>query len=453
MSRKSRRALARHLVLTYLVLTIAVGVVLSLVSAWTVGTLEAHLQRIDMGMAVARVRADYLAGKDVGRQDRFFHGAPGSDAFPEWLRGMPQGFHKLAHDGRAWHAMAEDQDGVRYLLLRDYTDYERSQQRSHWVTVSGLAASLLLAFVLGVVANRRFVRPLVQLAAQVVARPELPPQTRLAQDYPHNEIGQLAAAFDETYNQLEQALERERLFTADVSHELRTPLMVVSSTSEILLDDARLPADQREQLRRIQAAAHEVDQQLAAYLMLSRGRADAGGFTRIDTASVAREQYAYWQPRAERLGMPIALELEAEDRGIPAGERDGGAAAHDAAHGQPPPAYPAALLRIVLSNLIRNALQHASSGTRILVAATPASLTVSDDGPGIPAERQAAVFAPFVHGAQPQPHNLGLGLSLVQRICQHQGWTVSLQSRPGEGCRFHIDLRGEPSAGPAPTGA
>ncbi|AIT25208.1 HAMP domain protein [Bordetella holmesii 70147] len=404
--------------LTYLCLSVAIGAVLSVLSWWTVVKLEEHLQRIDMGMAVERVRGDFLAGKEIGRADRFFHGEPGSAAFPEWLRGIPAGFHKLQQAGRIWHAMADDHGGTRYVLLRDYTEYEHSQVRSHWVTVAALAASLLAAFGLGALASRRFVRPLLTLAEQVGLRPELPPRTRLAQAYPPNEIGQLAQAFDETYNQLEQALERERLFTADVSHELRTPLMVISSSAEVLDDTPDLPRAVRVQTVRIRKAATEMQQHLQTHLMLARGASSAKGFAQASAQEVVEEECQRWLPRAEALGLRLQC------------RRSPGQTMQ----------WPAALLHVVVSNLIRNALQHAKGATWIHVSADDDRITVEDDGQGIAAQTQAELFTPFVSGPESTRENMGLGLSLVQRICQHQGWRIELDGSPGHGCRFHIWL-------------
>jgi len=166
-ARPVRRGLARHLVLTYLALALLVAGLLTWLSVWSVGKLEAHLQRIDMGMAVERVRGDFLAGIDPGRPNRFFHGDPASAAFPDWLRPLAPGFHKIERNGRVWHVMVDDLDGQRYMLLRDYTEYEQNQSASHLTAVTGLAASLALAFVLGIVATRRLLRPLARLAAQV----------------------------------------------------------------------------------------------------------------------------------------------------------------------------------------------------------------------------------------------------------------------------------------------
>ncbi|MDH2052145.1 sensor histidine kinase [Achromobacter marplatensis] len=416
----ARRGLARHLVLTYVVLALLVAGLLSWLSVWSVGKLEAHLQRIDMGMAVERVRGDFLAGIDPGRPNRFFHGDPGSEAFPAWLRRLNPGFHKIEREGRVWHVMVDDQDGQRYMLLRDYTDYEQSQVASHWAAVSGLAGSLALAFILGILATRRLLRPLSRLAAQVNARGAQPPQTRLAEDYPPDEIGQLAAAFDATYNQLEQALRREQLFTADVGHELRTPLMVISSSCELLREEQALDTSGQARLARIEAAAADMGERLDTYLMLARGGDAAERFVRESAHTAARGQLAAWSAVAQRRDMRLTLEVAQPEA--------------------PALQFPAPLLRAVLSNLIRNSLQYAGPEASVVITAGPDFMQVADDGPGIAAERHEAVFSPFVRGEQPDAGNLGLGLSLVQRICAHQGWRVSLQSAPGRGTVFRVDL-------------
>ncbi|WYX08718.1 histidine kinase dimerization/phospho-acceptor domain-containing protein [Achromobacter xylosoxidans] len=121
----------------------------------------------------------------------------------------------------------------------------------------------------------------------------------------------MAAAFDATYNQLEQALRREQLFTADVGHELRTPLMVISSSCELLLEEPGLDADDNARLRRIAAAAADMGERLDTYLMLARGRDDAGQFARASADEAAREQLAAWSAVARRRGMSLTLQAAA----------------------------------------------------------------------------------------------------------------------------------------------
>jgi len=65
---------------------------------------------------------------------------------------------------------------------------------------------------------------------------------------------------------------------------------------------------------------------------------------------------------------------------------------------------------------------------------------VEDSGVGIPEEQREAMFKPFVRGDERRGEGLGLGLSLVQRICDDQGWRVTLTSTLPHGCRFQVDL-------------
>jgi signal transduction histidine kinase len=417
-----KHGLTRNLILTYVLLTLLVGSALTLTSFWTVSALESHLQRIDMGMAVERVRNELFSGQDPGRINRFFHGKAGSEDIPEWLRGLSPGFHKIDHEDRFWHVMAEDYAGERYILLRDYTDYENNQRLSQWFFVSGLGASLLIAFILGSVTTRRVVQPIVRLATQVSDRSQQPANTNLADNYPENEIGQLAQAFDKTYNALEQALQREQLFTADVGHELRTPLMVIMSTCELLHEDTALTTEQRHQLTRIELAAHNMRSKLDVYLMLARGGNTVQTFPHTTIATIASSNEEVWKQRAARQGNTFEIKFDRTSNTIQ--DR----------------LYPAPLLDGVMSNLMRNVFEHAGVDVHTVLTIGTDYFSVQDNGAGIAIDAQSDIFHPFTRGNTASASNLGLGLSIIQRICAHQGWLITLASEPGHGTLFHIDL-------------
>ncbi|MNR53543.1 Sensor protein FixL [compost metagenome] len=66
---------------------------------------------------------------------------------------------------------------------------------------------------------------------------------------------------------------------------------------------------------------------------------------------------------------------------------------------------------------------------------------VEDSGVGIPEEDRESMFRPFIRGPARRGDGLGLGLSLVQRICENQGWAVRLSAMEPTGCRFQVDLK------------
>ena len=103
--------------------------------------------------------------------------------------------------------------------------------------------------------------------------------------------------------------------------------------------------------------------------------------------------------------------------------------------------YNVTFLQAVMGNLLRNALHYTDQGF-IRLSLEPSGFVVEDSGVGIPEEKREAMFQPFVRGNEKRGEGLGLGLSLVQRICENQGWHVSLTTMTPSGCRFHVDLRG-----------
>ena len=106
------------------------------------------------------------------------------------------------------------------------------------------------------------------------------------------------------------------------------------------------------------------------------------------------------------------------------------------------------LLREAVVNYITNAIKYTQEGGSIRVygkrAGDVVRVTVADDGPGIAPEDQSRLFAEFQRLARPDdtdaPTGSGLGLSIVRRVVEAHGGSVGLESRPGEGSRFYLDL-------------
>ncbi|HAW63710.1 MAG TPA: sensor histidine kinase, partial [Pseudomonas sp.] len=101
--------------------------------------------------------------------------------------------------------------------------------------------------------------------------------------------------------------------------------------------------------------------------------------------------------------------------------------------------YNHTLLGTVMSNLLRNALHYTDHG-QVRLVLERGGFRVEDTGMGIPPDQQERMFQPFVRGAEGRGEGLGLGLSLVRRICAHQGWTVEVQGREPRGSCFSVRL-------------
>lgn len=350
----------------------------------------------------------------------YFSGGPGDFDLPKDLRHLEPGFHEVFRGPLSYHAMVEVVDNRHYVLLQDQSDFEERERVLFAVVLVGFVLALALAVFLGWILSRRVMAPVVRLARQVRHRDQLlglaPP---LAPDYAADEVGELAVAFDATLGRLRDALTRERMFTSDVSHELRTPLMVLASSCELLLENPALDQRARAQVERVARACEEMRDLVQTFLMLARTQRDDAGMNPQLTLQAAAEQLiALWREPIEHKGLELIYEP-----GVASGR-----------------SYNATFLYAVMGNLLRNALHYTDKGF-IRLALHAEGFVVEDSGVGIPEEKREAMFKPFVRGNEQRGEGLGLGLSLVQRICENQGWTVDLETMEPNGCRFSVELK------------
>lgn len=420
-----RQSLSRRIVIAFVLMTALVGGTFAVGIVETVHQVEERLISSELGGDLGRFLKmesidDWRHRPEPG-QLFYFSDGHGDFALPEELQDLTQGFHEVYRDDRSYHGFVQLVDGRRYVLLQDQSGFEEREQLLFAVVLVGFLISLALSGLLGWLLARKVIEPVVRLSRQVRAPEQLLDEApRLARDYANDEVGQLAASFDTTLGLLRRALMRERLFTSDVSHELRTPLMVLASSCELLLESPSLDARGRTQVRRIANACEEMRGLVQTFLLLARSRQEeAGGIPQASLREVADDLVAQWRPAIEAKGLTFDYHAELAD------ERR----------------YNAPLLRSVLGNLLRNALHYTEHG-RIGLSLGRRGFVVEDSGVGIPAAEREAMFQPFVRGGSARGEGLGLGLSLVQRICESQGWSVELSDAEPSGCRFAVQLGG-----------
>jgi two-component system sensor histidine kinase QseC len=227
-------------------------------------------------------------------------------------------------------------------------------------------------------------------------------------------------ALNDLFARIDTLMESERRFTADAAHELRTPLAALKLQVELAAraPDAAARADALAQLEAgADRASHLVEQLLAMARL--EPEALARHFTDCDLVALAKE------------GL-VARAVLAADKRIDAGLAR---AAAVRVRGDP------ASLSMLLANLLDNALRYTPEGGRIDVAVDDdgghAVLSVADTGPGIAPHERERVFDRFHRGAGAGAGSgsagSGLGLSIVKRIADAHGATVSLDS--GDGAR------------------
>lgn len=358
------------------------------------------------------------------RADQQFYVSQGPErlAMPADLQSLPAGFHEIYRAQRAFYAVVRVIDQRHYVLLQDQSDFERREWLLYWIMLACFLISVLLAASLGIWLARRIIAPVVRLSHQVRDLEQLSPQAPLlAADYANDEVGVLAAAFDEALSRLGQSLRREQLFTSDVSHELRTPLMVMAGACELLFENPYLDKRARRQVARIAKASSEMSALVETFLQLARQQS-AHAITPVAQASVyqiAAELVLQWREAIESKGLTLMLSQPMEQTAAPL--------------------YNAVFLRAVMGNLLRNAWHYTEHG-RISLHLKADGFCVTDTGAGIPEGQEGAMFEPFIRGSYERGDGLGLGLSLVQRICTQEGWQIRLQSVQPHGCCFWVQL-------------
>lgn len=419
-----KQPLRWRIIFAFVLMTLVVSGGLSWSIVASVHFVEEHLVSQELDRELNSVIQEDLQRGQRPRVDsstRFFASHLADYAVPQQFARVSNGFSEVVEGDQAFYAFKRTENGQVFMLVQEQHEFEAREQVLFDVVLAGFLLSVVAAWGLGWLLARRVMAPVIRLANQVRHRDQLHALApALAPDYPDDEVGHLAGAFDSTLGQLRQTLERERLFTSDVSHELRTPLMIIASSCELLAEAPGLGPRPREQVQRINRAAEEMSDLVQTFLMLARAKPEEsrqGGRTSL--AAVADEQSRRWAPLMEEKGLQFQLIEQGSDTAQ----------------------YNLTFLRTVISNLLRNALHYTEQGGVRLILDS-GSFRVEDSGVGIPRDQHEQMFQPFVRGAQARGEGLGLGLSLVKRICTHQGWAVRVSDLPPQGSRFEVSLRG-----------
>lgn len=254
----------------------------------------------------------------------------------------------------------------------------------------------------------------------------------------NDEVGRLAAAFDEMAEQLEQAFKRERALEAGrrdlitaVSHDLRTPLATTRAMVEALADGVvSEPADVQRYLGLILQETHHLSRLIDDLFALSQ--IDAGAVRLrclpIDVAELVSETVAAYQAPALESG----IRLEEAVVGL------------DSARIEADPEQ----LQRVLRNLLDNALRHTPTGglVRVDASTTPSSvmLSVNDSGPGVPSSELERIFDRFYRG-EPSRHRedgggSGLGLAIARGLVQAHHGRIWAEPSPLGGVSVRLSL-------------
>lgn len=435
-----RPSLRRHLASTFTALALVVAIAqAALVYVTGDQSEEAMINDLaaeQLRLSIAQYRRDPALAQPNTPSLRLYVVGDGDTApLPAFLRGLPRaaGTHEIHPDEDIEYHVAVDRDGDRWFyLVYDVAEHERRQRNVLAVLAISVVAIVLVVLATADRVARRLTADLERLSAAVHGESEArgisgPPGTQFVGLARHAESARLAEALDEYRQRLAEALARERAFSAAASHELRTPLMRATSTVELLQAGDASP-QQREKLERLHASLTEITMLTGGLLRVARGTT-RGAFESIDLERLAGEVAEHLRNEARARGVEIEI----------------GVTRDAVAHGD------RSALWIALVNLLRNAIRHGGA-TRVRVEWTDGRLRVRDDGRGFDAGRgpglRSLAAASSEADTAGRDGSLGLGLSIVERVCEAAGWRLTIDSDAATGTRVELDLRSGDAAAP-----
>ena len=343
-------------------------------------------------------------------------------------------------DDEIFHAIplrgiGKDRPLLAILLIgnsrRSYVELKH-RIRDSALLVAGIG--IVLAILLSTWAAARVTRPVEQLAqaAQDVASGDWNPRVEVSG---RDELARLAAAFNHMTSEL--LTQKERLVQAErvaawrelarrLAHELKNPLFPLQLTVENLVRARRQNAEQfdetfDESARTLLAEITNLKTIIGRFSDFSK--MPAPQFQPVQVNEILREVVRLFQAQFAAPGRsPINAKLELDDRVGPV-EAD------------------PELLHRAISNLVLNAMDAMPNGGTLTLRSRgneqKVTIEVSDTGTGLSREECERIFTPYYTSKQ---HGTGLGLAIVQSVVSDHGGTISVQSEPGRGTTFSIEL-------------
>ncbi|MBF59695.1 HAMP domain-containing histidine kinase [Halomonas sp. FeN2] len=328
------------------------------------------------------------------------------ESLREWAQTNPdEGLYEFENIELHVAVVATGDEQQHGFVVFDVTGIEAASSEDWWwlLFITGAVGALAtLGFGLGVVVMRKAVAPVAQLAKAVA---DIDPEQLTAEDHKRidssrfgdDEVGVLARTIEKTLERISAFVERERFFTSSASHELRTPITVITGALE-LLEQSDLSAADVKVVDRVRRATLDMKTTIEMFLCLARETDDGlydEQFLVMPLVSKAIDQQRYLLTRK-------LIDVDIDELAKPR------------VNGHPQ------AFSIAVNNLVRNAFEHTlHAHGPITIRVKEHELLVTNQVSSDADNRHTPTEAPPSQG-------YGLGLGIVQRLCERNGWSFSL---------------------------
>ncbi len=346
------------------------------------------------------------------------------ESVPQWLHDKPMGKSRARHNGsNPIVHLSQNNNDTLFLVFNE----QQVTRLSFFFGILPLTLVLLVMYGVAYGIYRQ-------------AKNAISPVQKLAGEMRNCDVNGAAPTLDlndpvwnadeETYvlvdaingftQRVQQLVERERNFTRYASHELRTPLTVIKG-SVANLERQNLGSNAGKHISRIRDTADDMGQLIEVLLELARETrysADPEPIQINDLIELLVERH-------NDLHRPHGVAVVVKHLGL--------LQTH----------CPRKLVSILVNNLINNAQAYTPQG-QIDVIITSTGFSVVDTGLGIAKDDVEKIFAPFFRANCQTEKGFGLGLAIVDKICNELGWKISVSSELGKGTTFTVTTKAEP---------
>jgi heavy metal sensor kinase len=321
------------------------------------------------------------------------------------------------------------------IVLRSLHDQEDLLERASYALMVAVPLALLLASIGGYFLARKSLAPVVRMSATAARIGAANLHERLPVANERDELGRLALVINGVLTRLDTSFEQQRRFMADASHELRTPIAIMRSEAEVALSE---PETSNAALRESIAIFKDETKRLTGIVedLFMLARADAGQY-KLTPKEFYLDELAGEVTRAVRTlaaEKELTLHLDAGNEMPFRGDEN--------------------LLRRLLLNLVDNAIKYTPKGGAVTVSCQRDGkrylITISDTGPGIPAEAQPHIFDRFYRADSARSRaeddsagltsGAGLGLSIARWVAEAHDGTLELLHSSEAGSVFQLVL-------------
>lgn len=360
-------------------------------------------------------------------------------------RKVPTQYADFIRDSVVGQPVSEDSN-FRPVRLAPQLIGPDGRQYSFLVLPSGISLWGSPAITLGLIAvaicviagvawliARAFSRPLgeLQLAVRELASGDTDARVPDAIAGRGDELGALAADFNQMAKRLEELITTREHLMRDMSHELRSPLARLQAAIALAAERSSLAPDERDRIEQEIVRMNQVIGEMLRYSSLDATASNRLRLVRIDR--LLKQLVDVEEIEARNAGCTI--KLETDKNLVVVGDPE--------------------MLRSCFENILRNAIRHSPQDSIIEIESrklenpktsnrdtSGIEVKISDHGPGVPNNQLEKIFQPYVRIADGRNDNnrTGLGLAIVRRIVEKHAGTVSALNRKGGGLTVTVDL-------------